>query len=208
MKDFSQYGEQKVILEFFKNQNEGMLLDIGANDGVTLSNSHALMLKGWIGVLVEPTQSAFKRLRENYAKNERAIPCNVAIGEKTGPKVFQVSGEHLGKGDVGLLSTGVKDDFEKWKPHARFETETVKMETWQDFKYSRHGYRFDFITIDAEGMDLAILQQIDLREYQTKLICLEWNANVNTLAKMELYCNKMGFTMHYKNNCNVIFRRR
>ena len=58
MKDYSQNGEQKIILEYFQDKYKGKVLDIGANDGITLSNSRALIEKGWDGVLIEPAPSA------------------------------------------------------------------------------------------------------------------------------------------------------
>ena len=56
--DYSQNGEQLIIEKYF-GDFKGILLDIGANDGETLSNSRSLIKKGWQAVLVEPSESAF-----------------------------------------------------------------------------------------------------------------------------------------------------
>ena len=44
MIDYTQQLEQDVILNYFENKEHGTLLDIGANDGETFSNSRALIL--------------------------------------------------------------------------------------------------------------------------------------------------------------------
>lgn len=64
MKDYSQNREQAVILRNLAGIN-GTLLDIGANDGITFSNTRALVELGWSGVLVEPSRTAFLKLCSN-----------------------------------------------------------------------------------------------------------------------------------------------
>jgi hypothetical protein len=49
--------------------------------------------------------------------------------------------------------------------------------TLAKFTSDKEGY--DFISIDAEGMDFAILQQLDFS--QVKCLCIEWN-NDQTVA--------------------------
>ncbi len=49
-------NEEQVILDYFGNKI-GNLLDIGANDGITLSNSRKLIELGWSGDLIEEIQS-------------------------------------------------------------------------------------------------------------------------------------------------------
>lgn len=63
MQDYSQNKEQTIILKYFEGQL-GYFLDIGGNDGETLSNTRALAQLGWRGVLVEPAEIAYKKLAE------------------------------------------------------------------------------------------------------------------------------------------------
>ena len=55
MKDYSQNGEQPVILETLAalGIEKGHLVDLGAGDGFTMSNSRALLEKGWTGDLYD-----------------------------------------------------------------------------------------------------------------------------------------------------------
>ena len=62
------------------------------------------------------------------------------------------------------------------------EFKTSKVKT---VPYSAIENVYDFITIDAEGLDYDILKQIDLEH--TQMICLEWNSNKHTLALFRAY---------------------
>lgn len=55
MKDFSQNGEQAHILHYFDVMGieKGHLVDLGAGDGYTMSNTRALLERGWTGTLVD-----------------------------------------------------------------------------------------------------------------------------------------------------------
>jgi len=110
---YSQNNEQQIIMKYFGDR-KGRLLDIGANDGVTLSNSRALMLSGWEGVLVEPSPQAFARLSNVYGSTS-AVLQQVAVGLETRVIDFWESGayEHTGP-DVALLSCVDAKEKDRW----------------------------------------------------------------------------------------------
>src|SRR3990167_7663552 len=96
---YSQNNEQILIEKYFGNY-KGTLLDIGANDGVTLSNSYALIQRGWRGSLVEPSPKAFEILKETHRTKEGIFCFNAAICDKTADMTLYESGSHLGDQDV------------------------------------------------------------------------------------------------------------
>lgn len=170
---YSQNEEEKHILEFFKDTT-GTLLDIGANDGKTFSNSLALIEKGWKAVLVEPSEVAMRQLRFTHQGNPNVITMCIAVGIKNGVETFHESGEHLGKGDFSLLSTLKEAEKLRWNKTTEFRKKEISVMDYATLCAESKNYLFDFITIDAEGMDIEILKQIDLT--QTKLLCIEWNS--------------------------------
>jgi FkbM family methyltransferase len=99
---YSQNSEEDVILDYFGNF-KGHLLDIGANDGITLSNSREMIVRGWGGVLVEPSPTAFKKLKYLYLDHSKIDLLNVAIGATNGPAMFYESGSLLDRDDVALV---------------------------------------------------------------------------------------------------------
>ena len=197
---YSQNNEQDIILQYFGNR-KGFFLDIGANDGQTLSNTYALQLQGWSGVLVEPSEEAFNRIKVRYGLKK----FNVAIGTEDGHCTFHEMGNHLNAGDVSLLSTIKKTELKRW-PGVEFKERMTEVWTYKTLlKHSPLKF-FDFISIDAEGVDYEILEQIDLK--YTDMVCIEHNSNPDLFQLIKDYCNKAGLTKKLLNNLeNVIWAR-
>ena len=197
---YSQNNEQDIILSYFQSR-KGFFLDIGANDGVTLSNTYALQLQEWKGVLIEPSEEAFNRIKVRYGVQM----FNVAIGTEDGHCTFHEMGNHLNAGDVSLLSTIKKTELKRW-PGVEFKERMTEVWTYKTLlKHSPLKF-FDFISIDAEGVDYEILEQIDLR--YTDMVCIEHNSNPDLFQLIKEYCNKAGLTKKLLNNLeNVIWAR-
>ncbi len=97
---FSNLDEQSVIDEYLKKikYDNGTCVDIAASDGISMSNTYSLFLRGWDGLAVECDSWKFARLTSNYSKFK-----NVKL-EKT--IVTPDSVVHL------LETAGIKKDFE------------------------------------------------------------------------------------------------
>ena len=60
---FSQFGQVKWIFErLSRNKENKFYVDIGANDGITLSNTYFLEKNGWDGIAVKPIPSVYEKL--------------------------------------------------------------------------------------------------------------------------------------------------
>lgn len=196
---FSQNREEEIILQYFGDW-VGKVTDIGANDGVTFSNSAALILQGWKADLIEPSPKALARLRIRYAGVERVQIYPVAICNKNGPIILQESNEHHGD-NIALLSTVIDSEMNRWKGTQVFTEVEVQGCKWNDLGITPG----DFVSIDAEGMDFQILRQIPLESVQ--MVCIEWNNNPRELAKMSAVCRAQGLQEIHRNFENVIFAR-
>lgn len=198
---YSQNQEEKYILEYF-GEYRGTFISIGENDGITLSNVRALAELNWQGVMVEPSPLAFIKLKENYKDKKGFYLYNIAIGTHNGRMKFYESGTHLNKGDVGLLSTGNPEEMKRW-PGEKFEEREVICYRWKTFLNRLKIKKFDFISLDAEGMCMEILEQIDLKD--TKLVCIEFNGDQSLKAKYDAYMPE--FKVIYTSAENLIYAR-
>lgn len=170
---YSQNNEEQIIVDYFGNKI-GNLLDIGANDGITFSNSRKLLELGWSGELIEPAQIPYNKLKTLYKDNKKVKIHNIAISDLRGELTFYSSGQHVGNGDTDLLSTLSITDKQKWENSTIYQESKVQSFKWIDF-YNWQIY--DFINIDAEGYDLSILKQMDLKELGCKCLCIEHNGH-------------------------------
>lgn len=199
---YSQNNEEQIILEYFKDF-KGHLLDIGANDGITLSNSRKLIELGWTGDLIEPSPKAFEKLKKLYSRKKKTKVHNVAIADSSETMTFYVSGEHLGKGDTDLLSTLSLKDKQKWETTTEYKIIEVQALTFKDF--NTLNTKFDFINIDVEGYDVQVLKQLELNELECKCLCIEHNGTYLNAINAEM--SKYNFKVIAQNLENIIYAK-
>lgn len=192
MTNYSQNEEQKYILDYFKDQI-GTFIDIGSNDGITLSNTRALAEKGWRGIFIEPSPRAFNKLKNLYPdRRGNFYLYNVALADHNGTATLWESGELLKKGDIALVSTLDAEEKKRFESVLGYEAIEVKCYRWKTF-YNRLKIKtFDFISLDAEGFDTIILEQMDLTE--VKLLCIEHNSKEEVKKRILDYTSKFGMT--------------
>jgi FkbM family methyltransferase len=81
---YSQNDEEAIIkgiVDTVFGDTPGNVVDIGAFDGKTNSNSLALIERGWNAVLIEPAAEPFAKLMALHRDNPRVTLVNAAIGE-------------------------------------------------------------------------------------------------------------------------------
>ncbi len=188
---YTQNKEEEFILNYF-GDFKGTLLDIGANDGKTFSNSLALIEKGWKAILIEPSTIAHDKCKALHGRNENVLLFKVAISDKNAKGNLNVSGHHLpDQSDVALLSSLDNEEIKKWQgAGVKFENEEVNLVDFKTFNERLDNTSYDFITIDAEGFDIIILKQIDLSN--TKLLCIEFNNIEENKKQIMDYCGMFG----------------
>lgn len=79
--EFSQNGEDGILCRIFEliGTEQRACCEFGAWDGVHLSNTRALLLKGWSGLLIEGNASKHAQLRANYRENDKVKCINGMI---------------------------------------------------------------------------------------------------------------------------------
>lgn len=204
---FTQNDEEQYILSYFKDTLDGTFISIGENDGETFSNVRALALTGrFRGVMVEPAPIPLEKLRKLYNGHKGFYIYPYAISTSNGKDTLQVSGSLCSASDSGLVSTFHPQEMARFKGATPYTPTEVKIFRWKTF-YNRLTIKtFDFISIDAEGSDLDILQQMDLNELKTKCICLEWNGKTELKQAYEVYLPE-GFNLIYTSAENLIYAR-
>lgn len=204
---YSQNNEEKIILDYFGPDYQGSILDIGANDGITLSNSLACIERGWIAFLLEPAKVPFRKLFERHLSNLNVFCLNYGIGTKDERVKFYSSGWHLNQNDTDLLSTFKESELKRWGGTKNEFTESeAELKTFESFIKqfkSIKDLKFDVISIDVEGMDYEVLTQIDLKKYACKMLIVETNS-VDDKKYID-YAVSFGMKLHHKNHENLIF---
>lgn len=205
---YSQNNEGEIIEKYF-GQFVGTLLSIGENDGLTLSNVFPLILKGWVGDLVEPSPQVFGTMAKLHELNDKIFCHQLAIGTIDGEATLFDSGALLGQNDRALVSSVFKEETERWSSlHIPFNEVKVKMCRLATF-LDRIAYykQYDFISIDAEGFDIIILRQMELDQLGCKLLCIEHNSLPAQVAIIREYTRPFGLKEIGYNAENIILAK-
>ena len=197
---YSQYGQDKFIIEqLFKRKEEGFFVDIGAHDGITLSNTKVLEEMGWSGVCIEPNPSVFAQLIQN-----RKCTChNIALGSPKGQAAFLVV-----TGYAEMLS-GLYDQYDprhldrvyhEIAEHGGTAT-TINIDVVPFGDIVNTDY-VDYMSLDVEGGELSVLKTIDFDKYHIQCITLENNFKD---PKLDQFLLDRGYDMIANLECDSVF---
>lgn len=201
---YSQNNEDLILLDYFKGQ-KGTLMSIGENNGKELSNSLALIEAGWDALLVEPSSKVYPYMCGLHLHRDNVHCLNVAVSNFNGKAKFFDSGTHLNKGDNSLLSSLNKSETEKWRKTTEFTEVEVEVVTFEKLLELSPYKTFEFISCDAEGNDLILLQQMNLTKLGCQCICIEHNSVPKVLDEIRSICANYGLTKELlKNAENII----
>jgi FkbM family methyltransferase len=177
----SQNNQDLWIMDFLNHYRiyDGVVLDIGANDGITFSNSYALEKKGFQVICVEPNPDVYKVL----IKNRVCQSYNCGIGMEDGVLPFlQV---------IGKLKDTMLSGFEKYLSDFHFEKLmqkeknssisinriNVEIFSVESFINKYNIGQVDVLLIDTEGGELEVVKKFIENKNHIKLICIENNEN-------------------------------
>lgn len=206
MKYYGQSQEDRIVHNYFGHDFKGNILDIGANMGEFLSNSLALINVGYSAWCIEPS-SAFTDLQELHKDNPNVHCYNYAIGDKGGEFTLLESGNHIPNGnDKCLVSTFDINETKRW-PNVTFTERFVRMVTFDTFYKEAGEPKFDFVSVDCEGYDKIILEQMNLSKIGCSCLCIEYNRDAKLESEFTKYCAQFDLKLHYKNSENLIFCR-
>ena len=166
----TQHDEDAVLKRLLKGYPRPYLVDVGAHDGRSWSNSRGFMLRGWHGILVEPLPKVFTQLAYIYRNNPKATCLNLACTDRSGQQPLYVGTD----GDIGMGSTLCEDDNEWFAGMRGDKAILVRTETLTGvLNQADWPQDFALLLVDAEGMDYEVLCGLDFSRYQPSVIVTE-----------------------------------
>lgn len=203
---FSEHGEEKIIESFFNKKLGGIVLEVGARNGITDSNSRDLIKNyTWTGILIEPDRRQFLELCKNYEKSDRVFLFNNVLGEKSGKEiVFHIvedSGSHPSAGH-GTYSESFKNRAERMSKIRYTKSETMITKTMTEILLSLGITKVDYISIDCEGTDLEVLEGLDLNVIDVSMISIEPSAGTQIVTRI---FDSKGYRLYNRTRGNVFY---
>lgn len=166
---------QDIFALMMNRFRPGFFMEIGANDGFTFSNTVYLENEfGWSGMLVEANQKYMASL----AKRKNSIIVNKAVSFQRGEAEFI---------DAGLYG-GLKSCLDETS-HQQFTKDATCIKVacmclQEILDHAAAPTSIDFISIDVEGGELPIVEQMVTVNRRFRCGCIEYNGRDDDYEKM------------------------
>ena len=178
------HSESQILQDLFalyvmREKRGGYFIDFGATNGLSLSNSYVLEKRyGWNGIVAEPARCWHAGLTANRTC-ARDFRC-----------VWSESGQTLAFNETTTPEYSTIDAFTNadWNAPGRVNGNIYPVETVSlNDLASTHGApaEIDYLSLDTEGSELAILKAFDFTRTRVKIITVEHN--FTEPARREIY---------------------
>lgn len=196
-----QLGQDAIAYSILHKKQNGFFVDIGANDGISISNSYLFERLGWRGFCVEANPQTYATLKQN----RRCDTYNLAIFSKNiGITTFVASDSDCSALDT-LEMNLTKSHKERIDGLGETKTISVKTATFnevmQNYPDVRH---IDFMTLDVEGGEMEVLRGIDFDKYSFGVMTIEHNYTEQKEKIIE-FLSKKGYRILMQNAWDIMF---
>jgi len=206
LKNSSQFGEDKFILDLFDKDYRGKYLDLGCYHPTRHSNTHILYQSGWTGINIDLNPLTIELFNFMRPKD---FNYNIGISNSEEEKELYFINEFntqntLDKNQLNFLKNhhNVKD-----REILKTKLKTKKLET---ILLDNNFHNIDFFNIDIEGHELEVIESIDFDKFKFKYICIEMiqhnEISVNRSKKIKDILNNNDFIIVKKFEFNYIYK--
>jgi len=200
--DYSQNLEYTKLKTIFDEIPVKIVLDIGAHDGKTYSNSFPLVNRGWRGYLVEPNPENCKRIAENCEGLDIEIVSAAVTPEESGPIAL-----YFDKVTNSNLRASIKAPNEDdWSlENLTSEHIIVQSMTIDDIanKY-RLPSDIGLLTIDIEGLDTDVIQKMTILRPYVIIIEIDFSSLERAKKRTE-YLLSIDYIQCFRVGCNEVY---
>lgn len=179
---YSQCGEDLIVAHVFEalQIKRPSYLDIGANRPKRLNNTYAFYRRGGRGVCVEPDPHLNRLFR---LVRPRDICLNVGVGltEETAADFYVMSSR--------TLNTFSREEAERYASYGTYSIKrviSIPLVPVNRIIAEHFGAAPDFVSLDVEGLDLAIVKSFDFSVWRPKIFCVETLTYVEDASERKL----------------------
>lgn len=206
MQSYSQYNQDIILYNnFFKTIDKGYFVDIGAHDGVSLSNTKFFEDLEWEGVCIEPQPDVYKKL----VTNRKCITIQGAVSDLKKKKIefCKITG-------YSSMLSGIIDYYdERHKERILSEIQSHENNTKEKIIVDNYNFNnviqqenINLLSIDTEGGEDKIINSIDFTRYKIDIILFEDNYD-DSYNKLNENVKKYYRPAKYKLGPDIVLKR-
>jgi FkbM family methyltransferase len=186
---YGQFGEDRILEEIFGDRADGYCVEIGADDGRTGSASYLFEKRGWHCLLVEPIPESVEEIRRHRA----CTVVNCAVSNREGEATFGVA-----EGVEAMSTLDLTPAHVAWikRVGGSVKEITVRTATLDSLLAEAAFPEIQFITIDVEGHEIAVLEGFTLEAHKPRIMIIEDNS-ISGDPRVARYMSDHGY-VHFR----------
>jgi len=204
-KSYSQFGEDIILAKLLKKKT-GFYVDVGAYHPKHYSNTYLLYKKGWRGINIDPNPDMISLFRR-----ARGRDVNVQVGVSKIPSSLTYY-----RFSHSNWNTFSKEQSDMWqrKPSVRFlgeqQIQCIPLrEVLQE--HLPQGAEIDLLNVDAEKMDLDVLESNDWEKYHPEVVVVEspeFNPDIPSKNEIYSFLRKKSYRLYAFMGVSLIFLKK
>lgn len=205
-KSYSQEGEDLILRRIFANKRDGFYVDVGAHHPRRFSNTQLFYRRGWQGINIEPNPDAIGAF---HRSRRRDTNLQLGVSDRAETLRYYCFDEPaLNTFDHAIVQQRTQNT-----PYRLVRTIDVPVQRLDEI-LARHlpaSRRIDFLSIDVEGRDLAVLQSNDWRQFRPSIVLAEALGNsLDAIADSDIFqlMKAEGYELIAKTFNTLMFRDR
>jgi O-antigen/teichoic acid export membrane protein len=169
---YSSEGEDMILKRIFHGRTQGVYVDVGAHHPFRYSNTYMFYRLRWSGINIDPNPGS-KILFDRYRPRDTNLELGVSANRQR--LTYHVFNETA----LNTFSPQTALDYENSSPHYKVighqEIQTLPLSEILDQHLGKlnPSCRIDFLTIDAEGLDLEVLSSNNWDKYRPDYVLVE-----------------------------------
>lgn len=205
-RSFSQEGEDLILDRFFgQSKKAGFYVDVGAHHPVRFSNTYLFYRQGWRGVNIDAlprSMALFDKLRP------RDINLECAISDTVGDLPYFMFREPA----LNTFSEELADEYIN-NNQAFLRKELLPLSPLAEIlaQYLEPGARIDFMSVDAEGLDMKVLMSNDWNKFRPEVVLVEslgFDLTAPEGHEVNQFMTGQGYSLFAKTINTLFFQRK
>ena len=195
-----------ILNRIFGNKANGFFVDVGAHHPHRFSNTYFFYKKGWRGINIEPNPDALKAF-QRYRARDKNLQLGVA-DIAASLTYYSFDEPALNTFDEDLVNVRLATTPYKLKATSKIMVERLDQILEKHLEKNTH---IDFLSIDVEGLDFAVLKSNDWARFRPTLVLVEALQNSFEdvmLGEVFQFMKKHQYELFAKTFNTLIFREK